>query len=1818
MRELECHCLISASDDVESVGGIDAFMSLELNSPVTLETSSALGSPCRSNSTLSYDITFTIGERGPDRYPPLYGVHTDFDVEIGDKILVERRPGLPIPISIFVEEQISTAPGDPNRFRITTSTGVEVGDTITVTVNIGFFSVYSYYVVVATGDDIIIESGSGYNEPVSVGVSYAGTLDTTSPYDTYTVESLHPTIDGKIYIRFTSPTERSGPTYTCGQEVTGILERLACFDVLPFINLELNNDLTLETSADIEDHLSAEVAVVELIQTSSTIEDGVTVDYSVSQGLESIAEIDSDFLDKFHGDFPEYFDLLNYSNSQKLYPSGDAIVDEFVGNDGEFDNLYSYIEEGMFIGKYTTHNEYSELVADDIQTYITPYTNHTEGEYELKFYLDEFTLKPLDTRLLLRLSAPINNIESELAPRYTLSDIKFEDPDGSLVVQYEDLVFFGDASDDRHTGMFKNFTTFSLKPKTNVVAEKYQWQKGYPDLQQKYGYTLSFSVLVESLDDAFDDGFTVGFTDHIRDGDLLSIQPTNNLRISAIEIFSSGFPGIGPSPENYLPLIMKKPEKGRRLERKIFPKLIPKKGFDTGIFPESGNLLWVDHNDTYSNIDECDNAKLISYITDNNNSTYITTHETVNDSGKLILKFGTGYSPVSEVIPGAFNWAFDQSLNGIWTSPTFSDGRFFPRGEFDTENTILLNQADDIYHDIDSISLSVTAKKAAEARDFFLDVVGYSDDCVLHVTSPVGGFLQHASGTSYFTPVATSGFAKIDDLGIDGEAISDKFAYYQNAPTNDHYELTTHPLVNSEEFRTYELPLKIFQDEVELGLPRDYNWSTFFENLYLDIFPLPSGASISNIHLIVRYKPQNAFMLSTQGGDIGRIQDGRTEGGFFPSSMASGDNYLNAGSGYHPMSLISGVPHQYRSPETLKTNYSRRWRGIKGLTYGPFNVNQFGFDFFNPQLDTPLIDCLIDFSQSSDNEDIYHSRATPISTPISLDLSSAPLEHYQNIGLRFKNESMFSTLLPSYSSDYMTADWTALSNGVSNFQNHELYGQIFDGYDNVVRLGKSNSLRFNDVDASSGIVLYSRFIPDANVLASDFEFSRIMSVDQGPSDISLQVGFLDGYLFASGVNDSGPNRLISDTLPYSGYQYPLSVLVTYNEKYDQKLRLYTDNELHKGEFINLRAESDEIELTNLIKGISFGELGDSLGLPMLMAEIGYTTPFTGSGSHIVSSNPDRNLKEITATEFFENQRMKFFDPEESYENDTYKLWDYINEDSYHDWAIGAFRSPAFSAAFDGLTKRTNRDLILFQLKNDGVPYVNRTDLTLPANVDSGVSYHSQIENDFVRFHLSDASDNFYAVYPRIRKNLPRGYGFAERALVVETILTNETSGNITWDRCTTGPKLIVSLYTKNQEPYWNPENYGLINRSIHYIEHCPSSIIKIESTFNYKDLCDDSEKWAFFPPEQTVKEFGERLFSDDIDDMFLQYDIVYPSSDGYMSKLQIHTAHVKAEDAFIAPTPSSGLLNFYTSGVLGVESGVVNLFMDAVSGTVRESGFPLFVSGQIALPYDDQVNLFTSGNIRIAESLPLIYRGSGVASGTLPLYTTGAVYVKESGDLGLFTHGKAIVNSEILRDSLGNPISGPLGMGMTVANIPRVGENANGTVTLNILSPVSQDLAVGSVDYNGMIYGAGSFWNLIRSDYFSLTVFNDHLAGNTSASPFNNSINLFSAGKANLASNFRNTDMPLFIDGSQIRFTNKQLPLFLQARDVTPGDTSGILPLTVYNVHGDIPSLGGGFNWDGYDYGVPIEARDNRYSRLSLDNEIRGVNTVGYGVCEDE
>jgi len=1566
----------------------------------------------------------------------------------------------------------------------------------------------------------------------------------------------------------------------------------------PFIH-----SATIGASSSIETPLSADMtSLITLIEASSEIEEGLTADYSVSQSVETSAKINTILADKFSGDFPDYFNKLNYSGVEKLYPTGDLIFSDFIASDDSEVNLYTYVEEGIFIGDYTTNNSYSELISDDLESYITPKTDTNDGQFTYKAHISQLNITPKDSRLLLRMSAPLDNEKTFAIPEYTIFS-KLEDPDGKLIIEYEDLVFTGDASDLQGDNKDKNFTTFSIKPKRSSIDELNEWQSSHPDMKRGSDYTISITVSGRFFGDSFVDRFSPAFTDNVKNPRDSINFPINNVRISTIEIWNSG--GVGPSREFYLPLVVMNPEKGKRLERRINPVFLPQQGFNTNIFPASGNLLWTDQDGLYSNLDTCDNKELISYITDNDNRTYITTHDVINDSGKLILKFGAGRSLVNEVTPGAFNLAFDKLYGYTENCPT--------GGAFDTERNNSLNYYDNIFYGIESVSLSVTAKKLPNTRDYFLDIVGYSDDCLLNVTSGVDGFLQNPSGTDYFIAPIHSGFARIDDLGIDGEAISDRFSYYETQISGDHYELTDCPLVDSEEFQTYTIPLKIFGKEDELGQYKDYNWSPYLENLYLDIFPLPSGAAISDIHLSVRYKPQDALKASILGGSVGIANDGDEAIGFSPTYMSAGDDYLNAGSGYAPLSTISGVPHQFRSPDTLKTNYSRRWRGMKGLTYGPFDVNQFGFGFENPQLDTPLTNGYFNFDNIDGSviTSKYIGHFDVINAVFDENGVATTPEHFKNIGLRFTDNSIFQTSLPGYSSDYQTADWTALSNGVLNFESNPLYGQIFDGYDNLIRIKDNQALKVLNVDVGSGIAIFARIIPDANATFNNASIFNLLSGSMAPIRLSFKNGKLT-------LDIDINSETVSDSLSYDDYQYPLPILVTYNDKGDQKVRLYTDNELHKGQFTHLRATSSSVNISesNIELVLGSDNQAANNGLPMLVSEFGYSEPLIGSGANIVESNPDRNLRELSAEEFFDNLRMKFFDPEEPHTNDRYKLWDYVNEDSYHDWHIGAFTNPMFNADFDTLTKRTNRDLICFRLEHDGVPYINRTNLELPSNIDSGVSYHSQIENDFLRFHLTDTSERFYSVRPRVTKSLPVGYDFSERALVVDTILQHETSGDVNWDRCTSGPKLIVSLYTKSQVPYWGPENYGLLNRSIHYLEPTPSSIIKVESTFNYNDLCDDSEQWAFFPAEQRVKDFRERLFSDDIDDMFLQYDLVYPSSDGFVSKIQIHTAHVRTEEALINAIPKSGTLELTTEGVVGIELEALSLHMTTgVSGVVRGPEFTLFTSGEQPFVDNSELQLFVTGKTGDSSgTLDLYLANITDINQDLNLFVEGVEPVASSGFFELFTHGFNRISSDNSNDSnnggAGGGGGGSPGLSMSLFN----GETPNiitNSLELSLFTSESQGLPVSSFDVFG---DSHDFWNAARSPALKMVAFNDHVGGiGGGEGSVIDSIPLFTIGKENLSSLYRTGSLPLSISGYQVLSTESDMSLFIQGPQRDNGQTDGSLELMVYNIHG---GAGSSFNWDGYDVGVGIEARDNRYSKLSLDNEIRGVNTVGFGACD--
>lgn len=1541
--------------------------------------------------------------------------------------------------------------------------------------------------------------------------------------------------------------------------------------------------------------ISAKLSSKQLLQSSLLAEGDLhktdlTAKYAAHQELSAETELINTNIDKLRGDFGDYECV------QKLFPVEDIDTElsmgKFVGPYNQTGNLYSFIDEGVFTGDYDKPFGQSYLISDDT-TFIQPNTYHTDGEFQYRAKLSNVFIKPEESRFRMRASAPLRNYDSKIPPRYTVHNIKLSDPSGNLIIQYNDIVFRGDADQDVRPTV--NYTTFSSAPRINKTTRYYQWQDEYPIMNQASGYTISFDVRIDALDDAFTDGFDFGFEDKATTytgtaggNDYLSINgvpisvqndslinPAKNIRISAIEICNSGLfssaEGYGPRYENYLRLYTEVPLKGKRIERRISPVFMPLSSFDTGISPYASSVWVSSDSNSISNMDLCGADHILCNISDDVDSTYATLKnvDPILNSGKLTLKFSPS-NVLREVTEGAFNFAFNQ----------FTDG-YSPSGSFNTENKTDLNDQNGFFT-IESLSLKLKAKKAVGSDNFAIDVVGYSDDKLLNITKAPSGFLQNS--------------------GI----------------KDSHSGIINYPIVSTTSFAEYEVPLKIYEDVVELGRSQLYNLSSLFEHLYLDICPLPSGASVADIYLLARFAPQDGLQLAVQGGEnLRTISDGRSEGKIFPVNRSSyTDAILNAGSGFNPLSTIANIPHAYSTPSSIKTNYSRRWKGMQGVVNGAFDVDVFNFGFENPHIDFPFLKGFYTFDKKSNN--IFTSRNVGLdNSDVQVYLSGTVInnEIYKNIGWRFKSSNIFQNELAGYTAPYQTADWTAHTNGSYNFINHELYGQIADAFDSVVKVSGAAGAQYINVkstdpqgiDTSGGFSVFLRFIPNANVSGANYNLFNsgvLVSRWNKPDELDFALGYKDGLLTAYAKDSSSNIITVQDTMPYSGYQYPLSVLVTYNDHESKKLKLYTDNELHSGVWNTLRASSNTFTKVSYNSvnqsGVQIGwSQGSGIGMNMLVCEFGlstYQSGVYGSGTNIVEAYADRSFKQITAEEFLQNTRAKFFEPGEPYQNDTYKLWDYINEDTYTDWNLGDFRTAEFAVAFASLGstvgKRTNRDLIDFYINHDGSGYIQNANFAMPTTINSGVAYHSQIENDFIRFHLSDTSDNFYSTHRRITKSLPQGYKFTENALVVDSIIEHVTNSDISWNDCVAtcnfvcsedkhsyntlfGPKLIVSLYTKRQEPRWNTDepNWGLINRDIHYIP-ASSCIIKLSSNFSYDNLTDDSEQWALFPNEPRYKDFGERYFSQDVDDMFLQYDIVYPSGPAFESNLKLHSAHVRLEGANVLATQTTGNMNIFASG-----------------GNVLNQMLPSIIYG---------------GGTTFSESgLLLSTFGSLIPLSGLNLTTSGAY--SSNNNLNLFAYSVLNNNSSLSINVSGKLRPVQLGSGAFNLVMPSILDAKNVKVPLSIFNGDIAYLPSGGY-LNLFTYAASGDWTGVRTVALPMNIIGQ---GEPSTGSDNISLPMNIFGFSVPENRFPAINMPLFIDTPLIVTT--KVPLFINSVASESGvESSGGMNLFFANY----ASIGSEYlTWYNDNYGTSIAQSDNPYASVPVGNEIRGVDLIGYGSC---
>lgn len=1492
--------------------------------------------------------------------------------------------------------------------------------------------------------------------------------------------------------------------------------------------------------------------------------------------LRSESKFKNSYADKFAGSFLSMKKLNNFLAQQKLYPSGDIQSQGFVNQNIQSSNLFSSIDEGVFTGSYIERSSLSTRI-DDNTNYIQPSSIATEGTFSYKCDVNPALIKTKHSFLFMRAAVPMKNYGSNTSPQVNVTNIKLEDPNGDLMVKYKDLEFRGDA--EYLSPLYKNnYATYITEPEINYGGQ-HEWEDNFPLYSNQAGYSLSFDVEVLCLDDPFDEGFNVGYEEFVcetvgigsvsdeddylaLDGAPLSthnqgvFSPTDNLRISAIEICNSGDPrkplGFAPFVEHFMNLATEVQLEGQKIIKHIFPTEVMPHDFDTTIYP-SVETIWRS-DDTRPGLEgsvynltenPASGEFLGSQISDRGLSTWIELHDSsIQDSGKLIVKFEDS----------------SQKSTSFFRGRDFTGGPFSPA--FDYSRTISTPIDDAFYSNIYKVDLVISARKAPGSRDFALDVVGYSDDKILFVTDKQGGFLQNVEGGLIVDAnVISSSVIPPDDLGISSEAISDKTetVTYSNTIANeggDHYVLTQSPLINDFLFKEYKIPLKIYDKENELGPDDKFDSSTFFENLYLDIYPIPSGADIADIRLEVQYSPQNAMHLHTIGVEAGKQ--------FFYSNM--------------PLKIIpfiedstsrfnydidsSDLPHAYsltdENNNLIPDNLSRRWRGVSGNTFNhAFNIS-FDFSFYKEFDEIPFSSGYYNFINYN-NDAVFDAEGKSLSG-VFTGLSTNDV--YRNLGWRFNSNKIYA----NQAANHRTINWY-------NPSVHPQYYKIKDAFDSAVRVsGVAKHITFDNIN-SNDFSVFVRFSPDEILNATDnvFEDSVIVSKYNTGNDLEFAIGYSNGVLCGYASDSLGNVVKISDSedavVNATATSFPLSALLTYDSE-DNKLRLYSDHEHNMWGHLgvprvgNLRAVSDSFEKINTNQDITVGySSGSGIGFTGFITELGFSDYAIKESSVVIDQNAYGGVED-----FFASMRKN------DYRSERDKFWDYLDSDISANWQLGEFRSCQFNHEFSRLFYRGDKDFVHHRLIHDGTPYSSRTDISMPSSLNaSGLAYHTQIENDFLRFNIDDVPENsgkFYAAAPRISKNLPRGYNFEEEAITVDTVVEHITDDAISWDDGKVGPKLIVSLYAPSLVPNYEgaDQSLGLINRHIHNLK--PSGCIqKISSTFDHDNLLDESEPWALFnrDKEHIIKEFNHKYYSTQINDMFLQYDLVYPSGDSFDSTVRLHAAQVRLKNC-LRELPS----------------------------------------------IKDDLNLSVSGNFNTQEKLNLNHTGYHIAVSSVPsglgCFIDGVVWPEQSGEMSLFASGGLWVQDELSLETAGHR-------------------------SLDIFSQnfgsLPDDLHFGSNQPRGFflnVDGGGPV------GLFNLTAYNDEVIDTPSGTL---NLTAFSSRKVlkdiDSSLNFVLDATDTFDSGRVAKgfmnLTSFKTDVFLATSApfnltnyyelVPPNSEQSRLNLYTINYPAFDANLTQQqvMQWNGDNVGSQVLVTDNEYLSVDADDEIRGVITTCYGNC---
>jgi hypothetical protein len=247
-----------------------------------------------------------------------------------------------------------------------------------------------------------------------------------------------------------------------------------------------------------------------------------------------------------------------------------------------------------------------------------------------------------------------------------------------------------------------------------------------------------------------------------------------------------------------------------------------------------------------------------------------------------------------------------------------------------------------------------------------------------------------------------------------------------------------------------------------------------------------------------------------------------------------------------------------------------------------------------------------------------------------------------------------------------------------------------------------------------------------------------------------------------------------------------------------------------------------------------------------------------------------------------------------------------------------------------------------------------------------------------------------------------------------------------------------------------------------------------------------------------------------------------------------------------------------------------------------------FASGEV-------FNLYTIGPLKIENS-------------GLPIYTSGALVAP--ADLDLFIEGKSGILDNVNLYTSGGPsvqtysISGAVNLHMF----------AKGIVT----SQAGNNLGISLTAYNNQVayipdpnvvnlftFGSSGVIGAARTN-MPILLFNNF--ANNVSSKNSGILNLRTFGSEALVNRYPNGSLNLFIlnqDASKLE-NNVNLTLY---NDFEPIDSSGALNLF----------LGGNkFRWYNRNYGNDIEIFDNQYASVPANDEIRGVDLIGYGACDGD